>query len=309
VPQSIDELVALLDLEPIETNLFRGRQPDTALQRVFGGQVAGQALVAAVRTTDADRDLHSLHAYFLRPGDTSVPIVYDVERTRDGRSFSTRRVVARQHGKPIFYMSASFQVAEPGFEHQDPMPAAPAPLDCPELGDVLARLTGRPREAWDREWAALDVRHVGDSRSGGVLDDPRHPAVARVWLKASGRLADEQWLHAAVLAYASDLTLLSASVVPHGTYIGDPNLQPASLDHAMWFHRPFRADDWLLYDQVSPSASGARGFATGRIFTQDGRLVASVVQEGLVRVVRRPGADTRAAATGDPAGPGPPADR
>ncbi len=284
MPSSIDELLSLLDLEPIEECLFRGRQPETSLQRVFGGQVASQALVSAARTADVDRVVHSLHAYFLRPGDTKVPILYDVERTRDGRSFSTRRVVARQHGRPIFYMSASFQVPEEGLDHQDPMPPVAGPLDCPELGDVLAGLTGRPRDDWDREWAALDVRYAGDSRAGGALQDDRHPALARVWLKASGPVGDDPVLHAAVLAYASDLTLLSATVVPHGTYIGDPRLQPASLDHAMWFHRPLRADQWLLYDQVSPSASGGRGFATGRLFTEDGRLVATAVQEGLVRL-------------------------
>lgn len=286
MPQSIDELVDLLDLETIEDNLFRGRQPRTSLQRVFGGQVAGQAVMAAIRTIDRDRELHSLHAYFLLPGDTAVPLVYDVERTRDGRSFSTRRVVARQHGKPIFYMSASFQVPEEGFDHQDVMPEVAGPEQCPELGDVLAKLTRRPREEWDRDWAALDVRYAGDSRPGGVLSDPGHPALARVWLKASGRLPDDPAMHAAVLAYASDLTLLSVSVVPHGTFIGDPKLQPASLDHAMWFHRSARADEWLLYDQVSPSASGGRGFATGRLFTQSGLLVSSVVQEGLVRLRR-----------------------
>jgi acyl-CoA thioesterase II len=287
MPQSIDELVALLDLETLEDGLYRGRQPETSLQRVFGGQVAGQALAASNRTVEAGRRVHSLHAYFLRPGDPSVPILYDVERTRDGRSFSLRRVVARQHGRPIFSMSSSHQVAEDGLEHQDSMPEVTAPQDCPELGDVLANITKRPRDDWDREWAALDVRYAGDSREGGALNDPEHPAVARVWLRAAGPLADDPALHAAVLAYASDLTLLSASVVPHGVYIGDPRLVPASLDHAMWFHRPFRADEWLLYDQVSPSASGGRGFATGRLFTQDGRLIASVVQEGMVRLRRQ----------------------
>ncbi len=286
MPQSIDELVALLDLETIEDNLFRGRQPQTVLQRVFGGQVAGQAVMAAIRTIDRSRQLHSLHAYFLRAGDTQVPIVYDVERTRDGRSFSTRRVVARQHGRPIFYMSASFQVPEDGLDHQDVMPDVAPPHECPELGDVYAALSSRPREEWDREWAALDVRYAGASRAGGALHDPLHPALARVWLKAAGTLPADAGMNAAVLAYASDLTLLSVSVVPHGTYIGDPRLQPASLDHAMWFHRPARADEWLLYDQVSPSASGGRGFATGRLFTQDGVLLASVVQEGLVRLRR-----------------------
>jgi acyl-CoA thioesterase-2 len=283
MPQSTAELLSLLDLETIEENLFRGRQPDTSLQRVFGGQVASQALVAAARTVEPDRAVHSLHAYFLRPGDISVPIVYDAECTRDGRAFSTRRVVARQHGRPIFYMSASFQVPEDGLEHQDEMPHTPPPDECPELGDVLAQLSGRPRSDWDREWAALDVRYAGTPRRS--RDEPREP-VTRVWLRAADSLADDPVLHAAVLTYASDLTLLSAAVVPHDTYIGDPRLQPASLDHAMWFHRPFRVDEWLLYDQVSPSASGGRGFATGRLFSADGRLVASAVQEGLLRLRR-----------------------
>jgi acyl-CoA thioesterase-2 len=167
------------------------------------------------------------------------------------------------------------------------MPEVATPEDCPELGEVLATRTNRSRDLWDREWAALDVRYAGDSREGGGLSDPQHPAVARVWLRASGRLSDDPSVHAAVLAYASDLTLLSASVVPHGVYIGDPRLVPASLDHAMWFHRPFRADEWLLYDQVSPSASGGRGLATGRLFTQQGRLIASVAQEGMLRLRRQ----------------------
>jgi acyl-CoA thioesterase-2 len=287
MPHSIDELVALLDLETLEDGLYRGRQPETSLQRVFGGQVAGQALAATIRTVEAGRIVHSLHAYFLRPGDVSVPILYDVENIRDGRSFSTRRVVARQHGRPIFYMSSSHQVPEDGLEHQDAMPEVAPPEDCPELGDVLATRTNRSRDLWDQEWAALDVRYAGDSREGGGLSDTEHPAVARVWLRASGRLSDDPAVHAPVLAYASDLTLLSASVVPHGVYIGDPRLVPASLDHAMWFHRPFRADEWLLYDQVSPSASGGRGLATGRLFTQQGRLIASVAQEGMVRLRRQ----------------------
>jgi acyl-CoA thioesterase-2 len=211
-----------------------------------------------------------------------VPIVYDVERLRDGRSFSTRRVVARQHGRTIFYLSASFQVPEDGLEHQDAMPSVPPPEECPELGDVLAKISGRPREEWDREWASLDVRYAAQAGEPGK---PREP-VSRVWLKASGPIGDDPVLHAAVLTYASDLTLLSAAVLPHGTYIGDPRLQPASLDHAMWFHRPFRVDEWLLYDQSSPSASGGRGLATGRLFTAAGDLAVSVVQEGLLRLRR-----------------------
>jgi acyl-CoA thioesterase II len=286
VPRSLDELLDLLDLEQIEDNLFRGRQPETKLQRVFGGQVAGQALVAASRTIGSDRSVHSLHAYFLRPGDTAVPIVYDVESTRDGRSFSTRRVVARQHGRPIFYMSASYHVPEPGFEHQDVAPATPPPAECPTLGEVMEKVSGRPSAAWAEEWAALDVRYAGDSRRGGPPRDPDHPAQARVWFRAAGKLPDDQVLHSCVFAYASDLTLLGVTLVPHGTYIGAHGLQTASLDHAIWFHRPFRADEWLLYDQTAPSASDSRGLATGRLFTLDGRLVASVVQEGLIRQVR-----------------------
>ncbi len=288
MPHSIDELVAILDLETIEVDLFRGRQPDTAFQRVFGGQVAGQALVAASRTADAQFVPHSLHAYFLRPGDTSVPIIYDVERIRDGRSFQTRRVVARQHGRPIFYLSASFHLDEDGFDHQDAAPAVPPPHECPTMGEVYAEASGRPAEEFEREWAALDLRYVGDSRPhGGTLEGSPHPAVARVWLRTAGRLPDDPTMHACVLAYASDLTLLGVSLVPHNSYIGDPRVMPASLDHAIWFHRPFRADEWLLYDQVSPSASNARGFAVGRIFTADGRLIASVAQEGLIRPVRQ----------------------
>jgi len=283
MPQSTEELLSLLDLEMIEEGLFRGRQPETSLQRVFGGQVASQALVAAARTVNEGRVVHSLHAYFLRAGDTSVPILYAAERNLDGRSFSSRRVVARQHGRPIFYMSASFQVPEEGLEHQDAMPAVDPPAECPELGHVLAQLSGRPRDDWDREWASLDVRYAGQvhaDREAGVESG------SRVWLKASDAIGNDPVLHAAVLTYASDLTLLSAAVTPHGTYIGDPRLQPASLDHAMWFHRAFRVDEWLLYDQASPSASGGRGLATGRLFTEDGRLVASAVQEGLVRLRR-----------------------
>lgn len=285
VPSSLEELVEVLDLETLDLDLFRGRQPETQLQRVFGGQVAGQALVAASRTVEPDLVAHSLHAYFLLPGDTTVPIIYDVERLRDGRSFSTRRVVARQRGRQIFFMSTSFQRPEEGYDHQDVAPAVPSPEQCPTLGEVLENVSGRQRNSrdWAREWAALEVRYAGDSRAGGGLDDPKHPARARVWIRTAGALGDEPTLHACVLAYASDLTLLGVTVVPHGTFIGSRDLQAASLDHALWFHRPARADEWLLYDQVSPSASGSRGLATGRLFTTDGALVASVAQEGLIR--------------------------
>ena len=277
------ELVELLDLETIDLNLFRGRQPDTMLQRVFGGQVAAQALVAGARTVEPPLGVHSLHSYFLRPGDTAVPIVYDVERIRDGRSFSTRRVMARQHGRPIYLMTASFQKPEDGFDHQDVMPEVPSPADSVDMREVVRRRAPDGADDWMREWAALEMRAVGDSRPGGRLPNDEHPAQARLWIRINGRLDDEVLTHRAAFTYLSDLTLLGSSLVPHGVPIGSPDVQAASLDHSIWFHRPFRADAWMLYDQVSPSASGARGLAFGRVFTEDGRLVASVAQEGLIR--------------------------
>ena len=250
MPQSVVELIDLLDLEEIEIGLFRARQPDTQLQRVFGGEVLAQALIAAARTVPVSRALHSLHAYFLLPGRIDIPIVYDVEAVRDGGSFSSRRVVARQGGKVIFYLSSSFHEMEEGFEHLDPVPDdVPAPEDCPTLGEVLFKASGRPVSFWEHEWGALDVRYVGDSRPGGALLNARHPAHSRVWVRTNGSLPDDRRLHQAALAYASDLTILGATTVPHGVYVG-LNVHAASIDHAMWFHRPFRADDWLLYDQV-----------------------------------------------------------
>jgi acyl-CoA thioesterase-2 len=273
MPESLDDLVELLDLEMIDVDLFRGRQPDTSAQRVFGGQVLGQALAAASRTVDPERQVHSLHGYFLRPGDTAVPIVYRPEPTRDGRTFSSRRVVASQNGKPIFYMSASYQRPERGLDHADPMPDELVPPDeAPTLASVFEAASGRKADDWNKEWAALDVRLAGITGR-------------RYWIRAAGKLPDDPALHACVLAYASDLTLLGASLLPHGIIIGDRRIQPASIDHALWFHREFRADEWLLYDQASPSASSARGFATGRLFTEDGRLIASVAQEGLIRPI------------------------
>ena len=273
MPESLEDLVELLDLETIDADLYRGRQPQTSAQRVFGGQVLGQALVAASDTVDPDRVVHSLHGYFLRPGDTAVPIEYHVERIKDGKAFSSRRVVASQHDKTIFYMSTSYQQPEPGLDHSDPMPTDLVPPDdAPTLASVFEQASGRKAEDWNKEWAALDVRLAGLSGR-------------QFWIRAAGKLPDEPALHACVLAYASDLTLLGASLLPHGIIIGDRRIQPASLDHALWFHRPFRADEWLLYDQASPSASGARGFATGRLFSQDGRLIASVAQEGLIRPI------------------------
>jgi acyl-CoA thioesterase-2 len=286
MPRSVDELVELLDLEVIEDGLFRGRQPYTSLQRVFGGQVLGQALAAGHRTVPTARAVHSLHAYFLRPGDPAVPLIYDVQNLRDGRSFSARRVAARQHGQPIFFLSASFHAAEPGPDHQDLAPRTARPETLPTLGSYTEERAPYSLDL-DREWAALDVRHAGASYPGSDLLDPVHPAVTRIWMRASGRLPDDPVLHTCVLAYMSDLTLLSASLVPHAQESSGVQIQRASLDHAMWFHRPFRADEWLLYDQVSPSASGARGLSIGRIFDEGGTLVATAVQEGLVRPMTR----------------------
>jgi acyl-CoA thioesterase II len=283
MPRSVEELMELLDLEAIEDNLFRGKQPDTMLQRVFGGQVAAHALVAATRTVPSAYAVHSLHSYFLRPGDTSVPIVYDVDDVRDGRSFATRRVLARQHGRPIFGLTASFHVPEEGLDHQDAMPSVPAPEECKSLSDAT-RGSGRDSDGWEKEWAALEVRYAGDSRPGGTLEDPAHPARAQLWIRVNGTLPDDPLQHVAAFTYASDMTLLAATLVPHRVPISSPHLQAASLDHTIWFHRPFRADEWWLYDQASPSASGGRGLAIARVFTQDGRLVASVAQEGLIRL-------------------------
>jgi acyl-CoA thioesterase-2 len=278
--RAVDGLVALLDLEAIEVNIFRGISPDVKLQRVFGGQVAGQALVAAARTVERPgRGVHSLHAYFLRPGDPTVPILYEVDRIRDGRSFTTRRVVAIQHGQAIFNLSASFHAAEPGMEHQAPMPTAVAAPEA--LPTFKERWAARAEELG--EWYTRP-RPI-DWRTDWGPDDRRRPLPPRqrVWLKAAGQLPDDPILHACVLTYASDMTLLDTAILPHGGEYDEAELMMASLDHAMWFHRPFRADEWLLYDQDTPSASGARGLARGLVHTAGGDLVASVVQEGLIR--------------------------
>jgi acyl-CoA thioesterase-2 len=290
--QSIEDLLDVIDLEEIDVDLYRGRSPATSLQRVFGGQVACQALVAAGRTVDPDRAVHSLHAYFLRPGDPSVPIVYPVERVRDGRSFTTRRVVAQQRGRPIFFMSASFQAAEPGLEHQDPMPQVPGPdqlRSITELQDDLAeqgpRVNGRDWGDALRLFGAIELRPVESWPGDG---EATHSAHSRAWLRVGGRLPDDPLVHVCALVYLSDLTLLSAALVPHQRSPFDGSIMMASLDHAMWFHRPFRADRWLLYDQISPSSGGARGLAAGRFFDEAGALVASVMQEGLIRPVADP---------------------
>jgi acyl-CoA thioesterase-2 len=278
----LDDLVSILDLEPIEVNLFRGVSPDEKRQRVYGGQVAGQALVAAGRTVQADRLVHSLHAYFLRPGDVSVPILYQVDRIRDGRSFTTRRVVAIQHGEPIFNLSASFHIEERGLEHQFPMPAAPDPESLPTFQERMEPFKEQLGD-WYLRPRPIDQRFV-DGRTRMGEQGPREPR-QQVWLRADGRLPDDPLLHACVVAYASDMTLLDSALLPHDIAWDDARFIGASLDHAMWFHRPFRADEWLLYDQDSPSAHGARALSRGMLFTRDGRLVVSVVQEGLVRLI------------------------
>lgn len=283
MPSSILELLDIFALETIEEDLYRAHPPTTLLQRVFGGQVLGQALLAAAQTVPPDRAVHSLHAYFLVGGDPKVPIVYDVQRLRDGRSFSARRVAARQHGQHIFILTASFQDPEVGLEHQDVAPAVPRPDECPTLAEHMAT-TGEAdiAERTAAEFAALEVRYAGSSAPDGTLSDPAHPALARMWLRAGDRLPDSDVLHRCVLAYMSDLTLLHAGLVPHRVDI--ERTVRASIDHAMWFHRPFRADEWLLYDQHALSTTSARGLAGGAIFSADGRLVVSVVQEGLIRI-------------------------
>jgi acyl-CoA thioesterase-2 len=281
---ALDDLVTLLDLEAIEVNIFRGVSPDENRQRVFGGQVAGQALVAATRTVDLGRMVHSLHAYFLRPGDPAVPILYEVDRIRDGKSFATRRVVAIQHGKAIFNLQASFHVLEPGLDYEPPVPPdVPAPETLPDFKTRMAPYKEQMGEWFDRP-RPIDLRHV----DGHPLDRKANPSDGqKVWLRADGVLPDDPTLHACIVTYASDMTLLDTTILPFGMSWDTPGMQMASLDHAMWFHRPFRADDWLLYDQQAVSTHGARGLAGGNIYTSDGHLAVTVMQEGLVRVGRR----------------------
>jgi len=281
---AVDGLVALLDLEEIERDIFRGSSPADHWQRVFGGQVAGQALVAAGRTVDPARRVHSLHSYFIRPGDPTIPIVYEVDRTRDGRSFSTRRVVAVQRGETIFTLSASFQLEQDGIDHQSPMPEAPPPEQLPTFAEQVPD-SGPVREFHAGRSRPIDVRYVGPPPWQRHVTGPQ--AESRLWLRADGRLPDDPLLHVCVLTFASDMTLLDSVMVRHGVAPGIDDISLASLDHAMWFERPFRADEWLLYSTHSPSASGGRGLATGRFFTRDGTQVCSVVQEGMIRVRSR----------------------
>ena len=279
---ALDDLVRLLDLEAIEVNIFRGSSPDENRQRVFGGQVAGQALVAAARTIDEQgRLVHSLHAYFLRPGDPTVPILYEVDRIRDGRSFSTRRVVAIQHGRAIFNLQASFHDHESGPDHQLTMPSGMGdPEALPDFRTRMAPYAEQIGDWYDRP-RPIDLRYVdGDPFSRKGQQRTRQ----HVWLRADGVLPDDPVLHACVVTYASDMTLLDTTILPFGLGWDSPGMQMASVDHAMWFHRPFRADEWLLYAQEAVSTSSARGMAQGSIFTRDGVLAVSVVQEGLARI-------------------------
>jgi acyl-CoA thioesterase II len=280
---AITNLLAILDLEQLEQNLFRGISPKNGWQRVFGGQVLGQALVAAIRTVPAERVAHSLHAYFLLPGDPAVPIIYDVERTRDGGSFTTRRVKGIQHGKTMFAMSVSLQKSEPGLAHQTSMPNVPPPEDLPNEQQLVKKFEGDIpediRKYWQRE-RPIEMRPVDVTR---YLDRGKHAPEQAMWIRATDRLPDSLQLHQCVLAYASDFTLLDTALIAHGKLMFDHDMQMASLDHALWIHRPFRADEWLLYVQESPSSQAGRGFCRGSVFTRDGILVASVAQEGLIR--------------------------
>jgi len=287
LPSAIDNLLRILDLEEIELNIFRGVSPQVGWQRVFGGLVVAQALVAAARTV-AGRAPHSLHGYFLLAGDPSVPIVYEVDRIRDGASFTTRRCNAIQHGRPIFSLSASFQISEQGLDHAFAMPDVPAPEDLPNESKLIARFGGsfpEPMRRWFAQDRPIEIRPVDLAHYlGHKLPDPVH----YLWVRAAGDLPDDPAVHRAVLAYLSDMTLLDTALVAHGRTIFDPQLQVASLDHALWFHRPFRADEWLLYAQDSPNSSGARGLTRGLIYARSGDLIASVAQEGLIRPRRTP---------------------
>ena len=280
----LDELLRILDLEAIEVNIFRGTSPEENRVRVFGGQVAGQSLVAASRTVDeGSRFVHSIHAYFLRPGDPAAPILYEVDRLRDGRSFTTRRVVAIQHGEVIFNLQASFHATEPGLDWQISAPQhVPEAASLPDFKERMAPHKDKIGEWYERP-RPIDLRYVdGDPFSRAGVESTGQ----RVWMRADGHLPDDPVLHACIVTYASDMTLLDTTLLPHGLAWSEGGVQMASLDHAMWFHRPFRADDWLLYDQHAISTSHARGLAGGSIYTHDGHLAVTVVQEGLIRQQR-----------------------
>ena len=284
----LDDLLSLLDLEQIEVNMFRGQSGDASFQRIFGGQVAAQALIAAGRTVPAERLVHSLHAYFLRPGDPDIPVVYEVDPIRDGRSFTTRRVVAIQHGKAIFNLSASFHLHEDGIEHADPMPQVVPPETLPGVEETIEQF-GPADVVWPRNLNAIDVRYVTPPvwQAAGQVDPPG--SETRLWMRTAGPLPDDPLVHVCAVTFASDITLLDATTRGHGIATWTRSAVIASLDHAMWFHQSFRADEWFLYTNRSPAARGARGLSSGQIFTRDGQLVVSVVQEGLIRQPRPTG--------------------
>jgi acyl-CoA thioesterase-2 len=280
--QALADLISLLELEPLEENIFRGQSRDIGTPQVFGGQVLGQALAAASRTVSG-RSVHSMHAYFLMRGDVNAPIVYEVDRARDGGSFSSRRVVAIQHGEQIFNMAASFQVRESGLEHQATMPAVPRP---DSLQDIESLARARNGDLPPRMARFLSYRRpfiVKPVHPGQFLATENLEPVKRVWMKAVDRLPDDEFIHQVLLAYISDYELIGTATLPHGLHATRSGLQMASLDHAMWFHRPVRVDGWLLFDLDSPNAAGARGLARGHVFSEDGVLVASLAQEGLIR--------------------------
>jgi len=281
VSDALQGLVELLDIEPIEVNIFRGSNPDEERQRIFGGQVAAQSLMAAGRTVEHGRP-HSLHAYFLRPGDPDTPVLYEVDRIRDGRSFTTRRVVAIQHGRAIFNLSASFHTDEEGLSHQVPMPEVPAPETLPTLVEQLEPYRDKVGDWIDRPHP-IEQRHIGTLPF--LHRAPTEPT-QRLWIRAAGTLPDDPLLHACIVTYASDMSLFDTMLAPHPVGWDDPGFMGASLDHCMWFHRPLRADDWILYDMDSPNSAGGRGLARGFMFARTGELGVSMVQEGLMRVVR-----------------------
>ncbi|WP_193607222.1 acyl-CoA thioesterase domain-containing protein [Nocardioides lijunqiniae] len=283
MPRNAEELVQLLDLERLDDNLFRGRQMPSALPRVFGGQAAAQAVVAATRTVDPAYAVHSLHSYFLQPGDTEAPTIFDVETLRDGKSFATRRVLARQHGRPIYALTANFQRPEEGYEHAEPMPTVVPPEEAVDARAASRALDPGRDTTHDSEWDVVDFRYVGSSADGRLAPDDEHPARQQFWLRVSSALPDDPFWHVAAFTYLSDMTLMGAALAPHGVRMGDEDMLIASLDHSVWFHRPFRADQWWLYDQVSPSAAGGRGLVLAKVYTQDGTLAASVAQEALLR--------------------------
>ena len=285
---AVQTMLDVLNLEQLEVNLFRGRSPQDRWQRVFGGQVIGQALVAASRTVEG-RPPHSLHAYFLVGGDPRVPIIYEVDRIRDGKSFTTRRVVAIQHGQAIFTLMVSFHNDEPGLEHQVPMPDVPPPEKLPSEAEIRAKVLPSMPEAVQRYYQSERPIELRPVEYGRYLGQKTESGKFNVWIRATSKLPDDPAIHQCVLAYASDMSLLDTALVPHGRSLFEKEFMGASLDHALWLHRPFRADDWLLYTQESPTMTGSRGFSRGLIYTRDGSLVANVAQEGLVRIRRKEG--------------------